>query len=71
MTNFQLFIAIVVPTMAVLVNMALGQRWFSELRAEQNDLRKEVTKELAEVRVAIANLRAELYEKFELRKSHV
>jgi hypothetical protein len=70
MSNFQLFIAIVVPTMAVLLNMALGQRWFSELRAEQNALRKEVTKELAEVRVAIANLRAELYEKFELKKSH-
>jgi hypothetical protein len=66
MTNTQLFIAIVVPTMAVLLNMALSQRWFSELRVEQNELRKEIS----EIRVAIANLRAELYEKFELRKSH-
>ena len=66
MTNIQLFIAIVVPTMAVLINMALSQRWFSELRSEQNELRKEI----AEIRLAIANLRAELYEKFELRKSH-
>jgi hypothetical protein len=56
--------------MAVLINMALSQRWFSELRAEQTQLRKEVTKELTELRVAIANLRAELYEKFELRKNH-
>lgn len=68
MTDFQL--AILVPTVAVIINIALGLRWFSEMRVEQNKLRKEVTKELAEVRVAIANLRAELYEKFELRKSH-
>lgn len=59
MDNTQLFIAVAVPSLLVLVNILSTRRVeyrLDELRTEVSDLR-----------VSLANLRAELYEKFTLR----
>jgi hypothetical protein len=59
MDNTQLFIAVAVPSLLVLVNILSTRRVESRL--------DELTTEVSDLRVSLANLRAELYEKFTLR----
>jgi hypothetical protein len=59
MDNTQLFIAVAVPSLLVLVNILSTRRVESRL--------DELKTEVSDLRVSLANLRAELYEKFTLR----
>ena len=62
MDNVQLFIAVGVPSFLVLINI-----WATHRLDGRMD---QLTKDMADIRVSLANLRAELYEKFEPRKIH-
>ncbi len=59
MDHTQLFIAVAVPSLLVLVNILSTRRVESRL--------DELKTEVSDLRVGLANLRAELYEKFTLR----
>ena len=63
MTNIQLFVAVAIPTLAILLNYVSTHNDLRQLRSEVNELRVG----LNSVQVSLANLRAELYEKFALR----
>ena len=83
MTNLQLFIAVAIPTLAVLLHFVsthsglkrleerMDQR-FDKVDERLSKLEDRVTKledRLIKLEVALANLRAELYEKFALRQA--
>ncbi len=88
MTNSQLFIAIAVPTFAILWNLiaihglrndfnSLAKELRGEIQGLRSDLGgeiqglrnevRELRTEVSEVKVAVANLRPELYEEFTLK----
>ena len=74
MTNTQFFIAVAIPTLAILLNYLFTRGEMrdlrSELRSDSSDLRSGldvVRNEIGDVKISIANLRAELYEKFALK----
>ena len=76
MTNLQLFIAVAIPSLAVLLTFAsthsglkrledrMDQR-FNKVDERLSNLQERVTR----LEVALANLRAELYEKFVLKQA--
>ena len=83
MTSLQLFIAVAIPSLAVLLTFAsthsglkrledrMDQR-FSEVDERLSKLDDRMTKledRLTRLEVALANLRAELYEKFALKQA--
>lgn len=83
MTNLQLFIAVGIPSLIVLINLAvtvssngrlhsrmdrLEDRMETRFQMLESRLQK-LEDELGEVKVSLANLRAELFEKFQMRTS--
>ena len=76
MTNLQLFIAVAIPSLAVLLTFASTHSGLKRLedRMDQRFIKVEerlsnIEDRMTRLEVALANLRAELYEKFALKQS--
>jgi hypothetical protein len=72
MTNAQLFLAVALPSLLVIINILATRRLdarVDQLAHRLDGRLDQLVKDVSDIRVALANLRAELYEKFEL-KSH-